>query len=82
MRVDPHYVTGLVAALNSTGAREQQLTAEVSSGVRLSAISDDPAAAEGHDDVEDVHGAPWGVVGQLQSRSVSSSRTSSSIDQT
>jgi flagellar hook-associated protein 3 FlgL len=45
MRVDPHYITGLVAALNGTSALEQRLTGEVSSGVRLTAISDDPAAA-------------------------------------
>jgi flagellar hook-associated protein 3 FlgL len=45
MRVDPQYVSGLVAALNQTGASEQRLTAQISSGVRLTSLSDDPAAA-------------------------------------
>ena len=45
MRVDPHYVRGLMSALNSAGASEQRLTAQISSGVRLTSLSDDPAAA-------------------------------------
>ena len=45
MRVDPNYVTNLVSALNGTQAREQGLTDELSSGVRFSALSDDPIAA-------------------------------------
>lgn len=45
MRVDPSYVSNLVVSLNSTQARAQQLTAEVSSGVRVNALSDDPLAA-------------------------------------
>jgi flagellar hook-associated protein 3 FlgL len=45
MRVDPQYVSGLVAALNQTGASEQRLTAQISSGVRLTSLGDDPAAA-------------------------------------
>jgi flagellar hook-associated protein 3 FlgL len=45
MRVDPHYVTGLVASLNQSSLAEQKLTAELSSGLRMSSISDDPVAA-------------------------------------
>jgi flagellar hook-associated protein 3 FlgL len=45
MRVDPHYVSGLVASLNSSTLSEQQLTAELSSGLRVSSLSDDPVAA-------------------------------------
>lgn len=45
MRLDPHYVSGLVAALNDAGASEQRLSAQISSGVRLTSLSDDPAAA-------------------------------------
>jgi len=44
MRVDPHYLTGLVASLNQSTLSEQQLTAELSSGLRLSSLSDDPVA--------------------------------------
>src|ERR1039458_8156919 len=45
MRVDPHYVSGLVASLNSSTIAEQQLTAELSSGLRVSSLSADPVAA-------------------------------------
>jgi flagellar hook-associated protein 3 FlgL len=45
MRVDPNYVTNLVSALDGAQAREQQLTNELSSGVRLNSLSDDPIAA-------------------------------------
>jgi flagellar hook-associated protein 3 FlgL len=45
MRVDPNYVSGLVASLNSSTLSEQQLTAELSSGLRVSSLSDDPVAA-------------------------------------
>ena len=45
MRVDPHYVSGLVASLNNSTLSEQQLTAELSSGLRVSSLSDDPVAA-------------------------------------
>ncbi len=45
MRVDPHYVSGLVASLNSSTLSEQQLTAELSSGLRVSSLSADPVAA-------------------------------------
>jgi flagellar hook-associated protein 3 FlgL len=45
MRVDPHYVQGLVAALNQSTLSEQKLTSELSSGLRVSVLSDDPVAA-------------------------------------
>ena len=45
MRVDPFYVTNLAGSLNQTQASEQQLTAELSSGVRVNSLSDDPLAA-------------------------------------
>ena len=45
MRVNPFYLSNLAASLNDIQAREQQLTSEVSSGVRVNALSDDPLAA-------------------------------------
>ena len=45
MRVNPFYVSNLAASLNQTQASEQQLTSELSSGVRVNALSDDPLAA-------------------------------------
>ena len=45
MQVDPHYVTGLVASLNSSTLSEQKLTSELSSGLRVASLSDDPVAA-------------------------------------
>ncbi|MBS1803005.1 MAG: flagellar hook-associated protein 3 [Acidobacteria bacterium] len=45
MRVDPTYVTNLVSALNDATGLEQRLSAQLASGARISAISDDPAAA-------------------------------------
>jgi flagellar hook-associated protein 3 FlgL len=45
MRVDPNYVSGLVTSLNSSTLSEQQLTSELSSGLRVSSLSDDPVAA-------------------------------------
>ena len=45
MRVDPFYVTNLSSALNQTQATQQQLSQELSSGLRFSAIGDDPVAA-------------------------------------
>jgi flagellar hook-associated protein 3 FlgL len=44
MRVDPHYVSGLVDSLNKSTLSEQQLTTELSSGRRVTSISDDPVA--------------------------------------
>jgi flagellar hook-associated protein 3 FlgL len=45
MRVDPNYVSGLVDSLNKSTLSEQRLTAELSSGLRVSSLSDDPVAA-------------------------------------
>ena len=45
MRVNPFYVSNLAAALNQAQSSEQQLTAQLSSGVRVNALSDDPLAA-------------------------------------
>jgi flagellar hook-associated protein 3 FlgL len=45
MRVDPNYVTNLVGSLDQAQANEQRLTTELSSGVRLTSLSDDPVAA-------------------------------------
>jgi flagellar hook-associated protein 3 FlgL len=45
MRVDPHYVSGLVTSLNTSTLAEQKLTGELSSGLRVSSLSDDPVAA-------------------------------------
>jgi flagellar hook-associated protein 3 FlgL len=45
MRVDPFYVTNLVGALDQSQAREQQLTNELSSGIRFSSPGDDPVSA-------------------------------------
>lgn len=45
MRVDPAYVTNLVSALDGAQGREQQLTEELSSGLRFNSLGDDPASA-------------------------------------
>jgi flagellar hook-associated protein 3 FlgL len=45
MRVDPNYVRGLVASLNNSTLSEQKLTAQLSSGLRIASLSDDPVAA-------------------------------------
>lgn len=45
MRVDPTYVSNLVAALDGAVSREQQLSNQLASGVRINALSDDPVAA-------------------------------------
>jgi flagellar hook-associated protein 3 FlgL len=45
MRVNPFYISNLATSLNQTQATEQQLTAELSSGVRVNSLSDDPLAA-------------------------------------
>jgi flagellar hook-associated protein 3 FlgL len=45
MRVDPNYIANLVGSLDQTQATEQQLTAELSSGVRVTSLSQDPLAA-------------------------------------
>jgi len=45
MRVDPNYISNLASALDSVQANTQQLTAELSSGVRVTSLSQDPQAA-------------------------------------
>jgi flagellar hook-associated protein 3 FlgL len=45
MRVNPFYISNLAVSLNQAQASEQQLTAQLSSGARLNALSDDPMAA-------------------------------------
>ena len=45
MRVDPTYVSNLVSALDGAVSREQQLSNQLASGVRINALSDDPVAA-------------------------------------
>ncbi len=45
MRVDPLYVPNLVGSLDSVSASEQTLSEELSSGSRVTALSDDPGAA-------------------------------------
>ena len=45
MRVDPFYVSNLVGSLDQTQASEQQLTGELSSGVRLASLSQNPVAS-------------------------------------
>jgi flagellar hook-associated protein 3 FlgL len=45
MRVDPYYVSNLATSLDQTQATEQQLTSELSSGVRVNSLSQDPVAS-------------------------------------
>lgn len=45
MRVDPTYVSNLVGSLDQSQATEQQLTTELSSGVSINALSQNPVAA-------------------------------------
>lgn len=45
MRVDPNYVVKLAQAIGASSAREQRLTLEMSSGLRVASLSDDPVAA-------------------------------------
>jgi flagellar hook-associated protein 3 FlgL len=45
MRVDPLYVPNLVGSLDSVAATEQTLSEELSSGSRVTSLSDDPGAA-------------------------------------
>ena len=44
MRVNPFYLSNLAVSLNQSQAKEQQLTAQLSSGVRVNSLSDDPLA--------------------------------------
>jgi flagellar hook-associated protein 3 FlgL len=45
MRVNPNYVTNLVGSLDQVTASEQTLTNELSTGVKVNSLSDNPAAA-------------------------------------
>jgi flagellar hook-associated protein 3 FlgL len=45
MRVDPFYVTNLASALDQTQLNEQQLSSELSSGVSVTSLSENPEAA-------------------------------------
>ncbi len=45
MQVDPHYLSNVVTALGQSTTAEQKLTTELSSGLRISSLSDDPVAA-------------------------------------
>ena len=45
MRVDPNYVTNLVSSLDQSQVTEQQLTAELSSGVSITSLSQNPVAS-------------------------------------
>jgi flagellar hook-associated protein 3 FlgL len=45
MRVDTFYVLNLSSALDQTQASQEQLTQELSSGLRVTSIGDDPVAA-------------------------------------
>ncbi len=45
MRVDPTYVTNLVNALDQSQSTTQQLSSQLSSGVRVTSLSTDPLAA-------------------------------------
>src|SRR5271170_3079896 len=45
MRVDPLYVPNLVTSLDNVSASEQTLSQELSSGSRVSSLSDDPGVA-------------------------------------
>jgi flagellar hook-associated protein 3 FlgL len=44
MRVDPNYITNLTAAVDQSAAEEDALTSELSSGLRVASLSDDPVA--------------------------------------
>jgi flagellar hook-associated protein 3 FlgL len=45
MRVDPSYITNLVSSLDQTQANEQQLSSELSSGVSITSLSQNPVGA-------------------------------------
>jgi len=45
MRVDPFYVTNLVGSLDQAQASVQQLTSELSSGVSVTSLSQNPVAS-------------------------------------
>jgi len=43
--VDPTYISNLVSALNDVTSRQQHFSTQLASGMRINALSDDPAAA-------------------------------------
>lgn len=45
MRVDPNYIANLTAAVDQSASQEDTLTSELSSGLRVASLSDDPVAA-------------------------------------
>jgi len=45
MRVDPTYITNLVGSLDAAQSNEQQLSAELSSGVSITSLSQNPVGA-------------------------------------
>ncbi len=45
MQVDPTYITNLVSSLDQTQANEQQLSSELSSGVSITSLSQNPVGA-------------------------------------
>jgi flagellar hook-associated protein 3 FlgL len=45
MRVNPLFISDLAESLNQSQAKEQELTTQLASGVRVNALSDDPLAA-------------------------------------
>lgn len=45
MRVDPGYISNLAGALDDAQRREEQLTNQLATGLRISSLSDDPIAA-------------------------------------
>jgi flagellar hook-associated protein 3 FlgL len=45
MQVNPHYVSGLVQSLDSATLSEQKLSSELSSGLSVTSLSDNPVAA-------------------------------------
>jgi flagellar hook-associated protein 3 FlgL len=45
MRVDPFFVSNMVGALDQTQSTEEQLTNELSSGIRVNSVGDDPVAS-------------------------------------
>lgn len=45
MRVDPNFIANMTSSLDQTQATQERLSNELSSGVRVTALSDDPVAA-------------------------------------
>ncbi len=44
MRVDPNYISNLTVAVDQSASEEERLTSELSSGLRVASLSDDPVA--------------------------------------